>query len=171
MPPVPLETKEAIMIWERIIDVQKHFNEIKSKNQTLFVSVITASIAATGLLFKNQGNASILCLYFYSLPILGACIFTLAFYILDFGIYQSLLKGAVDCGVQFEKDTLDLKLTSRIVEEASHNITTLGIRKSSTKLQFFYGIIGFSLFFTFVFLNLPLWLSGICKLYNSGCLQ
>lgn len=155
-----LELREKdldIQIWKQIIDVQMHFNEIKSKNQTMFVSILTALLAATGYILMNKdvannyfeiGNFK---LYIYSLAIFVAIIFSFCFYILDHS-YHILLKGAVDCGKDFEKEHLNEELTSNKIEKISKRspLSFLFFQfKSQTgagkKHKWFYGLIIFTL--------------------------
>lgn len=140
--------------------MQKHFNEIKSKNQTLFVSLITASLVASGYLFKDSQTSVIhlsvtwFCnIKSYTLPILAALIFSLAFYILDVGIYHTLLKGAVECGKQFEKNELHIELTSTIIEKHSQDDVTFFCKGAENKLVAFYSFIAVGLIILFIFLN------------------
>jgi hypothetical protein len=154
-----MDTSDQIRVWEKIIDVQKHFNEVKSKNQTLFISVITASIAASGYLSQGDrgSHLSIFMLHIqgYTLPLLAAIIFTIAFYILDVEIYHVLLKGAVRCGKDFENNILHQKLTSNIIEEQSESDTFIFpfIKGAHRKLIAFYVLIGGVLLLLFLILN------------------
>jgi hypothetical protein len=134
--------EDKIKIWEKIIDVQKHFNEIKSKNQALFITLLTASLGAFGYLLKNGKYDLInlnfhIYIYLFTLPILAAVIFTFAFYIIDYHIYHILLKGAVEAGRKFEEEQLNLKLTSIIIEEVSDNQKFLCWEGSGNKLKAF----------------------------------
>ncbi len=184
--------KEKIRIWEKIIDVQKHFNEIKSKNQTLFISIITASLIVAGYLYKIEiadilekethpdkiidtiGTTRLcldlccinfeLCVKNFTLPLIIAAIFTVAFYILDFGIYHTLLIGSVACGKKFEKKHIKIPLTSTVIEKYSINKNFSSffiIHGAGKKLQTFYLIIFSCLVFSFAVLNKFYLLIGI----------
>lgn len=143
-----------IRIWEKIIDVQMHFNDIKSKNQTMFVSILTALLAATGyiLMSKDISNnyfpIGSFKLYIYSIALLVALVFSICFYILDHSIYHVLLKGSVNCGLEFEKSNLNEKLTSTYIEEESKKsplslllFDCKNIKGAGKKHKWFYGII------------------------------
>lgn len=152
--------RDDIRIWEKIIDVQMHFNEIKSKNQTLFVSIITTSLAGAGFLYKPSDlpirisfGCSYIPLHLYTLPILGAVVFTLAFYILDYGIYHRLLKGAVKSGQKFENEVLGLELTSIMVKKEIANHRVFGLRGAGDKQKAFYALIALPLLALFIVLN------------------
>ena len=162
-PQQPTYVQDKIRIWEKVIDVQMHFNEIKSKNQTLFISIITAFLAGAGFLYKHgngaDGALQIICtditVYIYSLPFLGASIFTIAFYVLDFSIYHTLLKGSIECGKEIEED-LGIDLTSRIIEKESQKDKFLNsewFRGAGRKLSLYYFIIIFSLLGAFFVIN------------------
>lgn len=168
-----LDTETKIRIWEKVIDVQKHFNEIKSKNQTLFISILTACLAGTGYLMLNKNIKNIYLiavniqdvhfkLYLFSLPVLGAIIFTICFYILDHSIYHILLKGAVECGKEIELEFFDKKLSSHIINEVSRedyliknpfNADKSFIKGAGRKHRAFYITILLSLLFFFIILT------------------
>lgn len=155
---------EDVKVWEKIIDVQKHFNDVKSKNQTLFVSLVTAALVATGYLYQYQTQSAqpiifsipkiTINFHVYTLPILGAALFTIPFYILDCGIYQILLKGAVECGESFERRRLKWPLTSVEIEKHSKHHRTFLIRGAGNKLKAFYILIGFGLLILFLIFNI-----------------
>jgi hypothetical protein len=157
------DANTKVIIWSKIIDEQIHFNDIKSKNQTLFVSIITASMAAAGYLSIQPVGKNIISIYLcrfslkvltYTIPIIGAIIFTLAFYILDVGVYHTLLKGAVKAGQAFEKKYLSTILPSTMIEHHSEKDKTFGfIRGAFDKISWFYAVIGFSLFILVLSLN------------------
>lgn len=147
------ENDQNIQIWKQIIDVQMHFNEIKSKNQTMFVSILTALLAAIGYILMNKdvannyfllGNFK---LYVYSIAIFVSIIFSICFYILDHS-YHILLKGSVDCGKDFEKNHLNEELTSNRIERLS-KMSPLSIiffdvkpiKGAGKKHKCFYGLI------------------------------
>lgn len=162
-----------VRIWEKVIDVQKHFNEIKSKNQTLFISILTACLAGTGYLMLNKSIKDLYLiainindfhfkLYLFSLPVLGAIIFTICFYILDHSIYHVLLKGAVECGKEIELEFFNRKLSSHIINEVSREDYLIKnplnkeqglIKGAGKKHQAFYRIIIGALSFFFVILT------------------
>lgn len=154
---------DKIRVWEKIIDVQKHFNDVKSKNQTLFISVVTASLIASGYLYSVQGHETFnfplrvvdISILVYTIPLLGSAFFTLAFYILDFGIYHTLLKGAVKAGQEFEKNYIKADLTSIIIEKYSEEHKLFGfLEGAGVKLTWFYTIIGLGLVALFLVLNI-----------------
>lgn len=139
---------EKINIWTKIIDVQQHFNDIKSKNHTIYMSMVTAALAAFGYLLSKNNP-------FYSLPILGAAFFTIPFYVMDCHIYHVLLKGAVECGKDFEKNQLGMDLTSVQIEKECQDASFWWATGAGEKLKLFYQLFGFGLFFLFLILNLP----------------
>lgn len=159
---IDLKDKEInVKIWKHIIDVQMHFNEIKAKNQTIFASILTAILAASGYLLMGKGITDNYFLIFgfkfhlYSIAILTAIILSVGFYILDYSIYQTLLKGAVECGKKFEIDHFSEHLTSNMIEEISQKNYLINIGKckliegTSQKHKCFYGLIILALLFIF----------------------
>lgn len=159
-----LKEKEInVKIWKQIIDVQMHFNDIKSKNQTMFVSILTALLAATGYILMNKGISNNYFLIgnfklpIYSVAIFIGLIFSICFYILDHSIYHVLLKGAIECGKKFEIDHFNEELTSNTIENISQDdpLSLLlweskKIKGAEKKHKWFYGLIIVTLLILFV---------------------
>lgn len=151
-----------VQIWKQIIDVQMHFNEIKSKNQTMFVSILTALLAATGYMLMNKDIANnyfllgSFKLYVYSIAIFVSIIFSFCFYILDHS-YHILLKGSVDCGKDFETEHFNEELTSHKIEKLSKGsplslifFDVNSVKGAGKKHKCFYGLIILTLILFFL---------------------
>lgn len=95
-----LTNTEIIEIWKKIIDVQKHFNDICIRLRALSITVITAFIGAIGYLWGNSKIDVDTILLLTPLVVLAWT----AFYLMDMGWYQRLLIGAVQKGKEIEKN-------------------------------------------------------------------
>lgn len=113
------ELENLIKIWDRTIDVQKHFNDIELKIRQLAITV-------SGLLLGGIITASKLNLSENSnlIPIgfLITGIIWIVFYFMDRWWYHPLLKGSVYAGLELEKQIsskLNIKgLTNNIGEKS-----------------------------------------------------
>jgi phosphoglycolate phosphatase-like HAD superfamily hydrolase len=151
-------TPEIIKIWEKVIDVQQHFNDIALRIRNIAVTAFTFIVGGIGYieiagLSFSIGN--------FELPLSTALagfgiIVLLAFFYMDRFWYHKLLLGAVKQGILIEKRWLkilpELKLTHAIGESSPHTFFGFKIH-SKDKFWFFYGllcgsliILGISLF-------------------------
>src|SRR5579864_4941996 len=96
--------EQQVKAWEKVVDVQVHFNELSLKVRGLAVAVLGAILTAGALSLKEH-----LAIKFSSLevpavfPILLIALITwAAFYLMDHLWYHRLLKGAVQQGLELE---------------------------------------------------------------------
>ena len=140
-----------VRIWEKIIDVQQHFNDIKAKNQTICISILPAAFIASGYLYENDCSL-------YPLPILIAAFLTFIFGFLDYTVFQKLLEGAVKCGKDFENEHLE-PLTSVKIDDYVKKHPTFGIQEARHKTLIFYILIALILLVLWVVLQFLIKLS------------
>lgn len=144
-PDEELTVKDYVKIWDRVIQVQQHFNDLCLRIRTFSVAVLGGLLTAGAFAVKD--GLSINIWWFEvpaALPILGiAFVAWAAFYMMDYYWYHQLLLGAVLHGDEIEKrhgTTLpELGLTQSI---SAQSTVTLPFRKkpmrSSDRLRLFY---------------------------------
>lgn len=143
----------VIPIWEKVIDVQQHFNDLELRIRSFALTAFTFIIGGIGYVEKEK-----LIIKFddFSLPyssILSALGFIIiwGFFYMDKFWYHRLLHGAVKQASMIEnkwkKYLPEIALSSRIGNTSPHNF--LGIKKikvhSNHKFRIFYGVL-FSIF-------------------------
>jgi hypothetical protein len=137
-------------------DVELCFNALNLSKQAFYISITCiALVVVSYLFFKNQAllfNRP-LPIRLWTIPILGASLFTLAFSFLDYGILHVLLKGAVQSGIDFEKKHLNLPLSSCVIDKMSKKHSHFGFIGAKAKLLAFYWIIGLACFVLFIVAN------------------
>jgi hypothetical protein len=114
--------KERVRIWERIVDVQKHFNDLTLKIRGLAVAVL--GVVLTGAAFSVKENIVLRyedVQFNAGLPLVVVALAVwFAFYCMDHWWYHRLLIGAVKQGVEAEmrlKGALpEIQLTIKIGE-------------------------------------------------------
>jgi hypothetical protein len=144
-----METQEQqVKVWEKVVDVQMHFNELSLKVRGLAVAVLGAILTAGAFSLKDRLSVNIWDSEIpAALPILLIALLTwAAFYVMDHLWYHRLLKGAVSEGLAVENLLgQNLKGTglAHAIGKMSAITISLGFRKfkmnSDARLQLFYG--------------------------------
>lgn len=138
------ELKLKVDIWETVIDVQKHFNELEMKVRNFGVLILSAFIGAISVSFNASISLNVLN---YSLPVasmlaFGASIVWMLFYFVDVYWYHPLLLGAVKKGMALESeiavDLVNVDLTKTIGDNSPQDIFFWKGIHSTTKAQIFY---------------------------------
>ncbi|RKT00187.1 HAD hydrolase-like protein [Flavobacterium sp. 123] len=137
----------VIAVWNKITDVQQHFNDIALKIRNLALTTFTFIIAGIGFLFKE--NLSFI-IFNYYIPvsaifsILGALIIWV-FYFMDKHWYHKFLVGSVKQSSKIEnkwnKIFPEIGLSNSISKESNYNFEKFGIRfksNSNRRFIFFY---------------------------------
>lgn len=137
---------EIIKVWEKVIDVQQHFNDIALRIRNIAITTFTFIIGGIGYCEKEGlshpiGN----CELPYSTVLAGfGVVILFAFFYMDRLWYHKLLVGAVKQGIQIEKRWLkvmpELKLTHAIGDSSPHTFLGYEIH-SKNKFWFFYGLL------------------------------
>lgn len=120
--------KLKVDIWKTVINTQQHFNDLAMKIRNFAILILSAFIGAIGVSFKSG----------YSLPLfghtsvatilcLGAAGIWLLFFFVDIYWYHPLLVGAVNKGLDIEKNIGDelkniINLTGTIGKESPKEI-------------------------------------------------
>lgn len=92
----------AIAVWERIVQVQMHFNDISLRIRNFLITVILATLGAAGFSLHNGIKLFTIGEFSVSpLPFLFAAAWLAIFllYFMDRDWYHRLLKGAVDASI------------------------------------------------------------------------
>jgi phosphoglycolate phosphatase-like HAD superfamily hydrolase len=146
------DAPEIIKIWEKVIDVQQHFNDIALRIRSIAITAFTFIIGGIGY-SENKELSHQICnlvlpystvLAFFGIVILGA------FFYMDRLWYHKLLEGAVKQGTLIEKRWFkiipEIMLTHAINDSSPHR-GLFGCKiHSKTKFIIFYGLLGLALF-------------------------
>ncbi len=101
---------DLLRIWEKTVDVQMHFNDLSMRIRNLFVSLVSALVAASGAAYAYLQNGSlkfgvfgfeIHLIIFVLLALLTA---TSLFYFMDRHWYHRYLKAAGKCAGSIESN-------------------------------------------------------------------
>lgn len=145
-----------VSIWENIISVQKHFNDIEIRIRNFAVTLYTFILAAIG--YTIMENARVLIIVKSYEKSISLAVFIgiigivplFAFYIMDRHWYHRLLHASVEQGMNIEKELEkiypNISLTIAIKDKSPISLLfkTLKIH-SDGKLRIFYLLLGISL--------------------------
>lgn len=132
--------KVQISIWEKVVDVQMHFNDLCLRIRSFSISILGVLLGAAAIAYRFAGHISI---FDYKIPtasifIAISVVVWLAFYLMDRFWYHELLKGAVHHAQKIEetlkKFTPEIELANSIREQ-SHKSLKMNAAK---KLNIFY---------------------------------
>lgn len=143
----PINIENIIKMWDRTIDVQKHFNDIAFKIKQLVVS-ISSFIVGGGFALISAGKINKVVKYnnleisTISILLFITAFIWIVFYFVDRFWYHPLLKGAVKEGVALENEIsnyLPIKgLTKTIGEYSPIVLPVFGVIHSEAKMNIFY---------------------------------
>lgn len=145
------DKNNLVSIWENIISVQKHFNDIELKIRNCAVTLYTFILAAIGYAIKENARVSI-----NEKSISLAVIISIvgivplfAFYLMDRHWYHRLLHAAVEQGMKIEKELEkiypSISLTTTIKEKSPISFLFKKFKiHSDGKLRLFYILLIFS---------------------------
>lgn len=132
--------KIQISIWEKVVDVQMHFNDLCLRIRNFSISILGVLLGAAAIAYRFAGHISI---FSYKIPtatifIAISIVVWLAFYLMDRYWYHELLKGAVHHAQKIEislrEITPEIELANSIREQ-SHSSLKMNAAK---KLNIFY---------------------------------
>lgn len=132
--------KIQISMWEKVVDVQMHFNDLCLRIRSFSISILGVLLGAAAIAYRFAGYVSILD---YKIPTASifmtiSVIVWLAFYLMDRFWYHELLKGAVHHAQKIEESlkklTPEIELANSIREQ-SHKSLKMNAAK---KLNIFY---------------------------------
>ncbi len=155
----------ALEAWKTVVEVQEHFNTIEMQIRNLAVTVLTATVAAGGVVY-SQGQQAIASAVESGNPIpdlntihVAALRFSAAdmiifggllawggFYFMDRWWYHKLLKAAVDKGSSIERFVAEtpygdlMGLAGTISAASPVKLLCLKIG-SNQKIDIFYGVV------------------------------
>jgi hypothetical protein len=157
------ETKNAIEIWKKCVDVHQHFNDLEMRIRNFALTVVGALIAAVSFTYQQGLQTH---LFGTTVPaglgLVAAAFFAwVGFFLMDRWWYHILLKGAVMHSAKIEKryassiPGIDLGTT---ISEASGNVRILGMKMNSDRrLEAFYlaGAVMITIVFVFLLFAKP----------------
>lgn len=160
-----------IEIWNKIVDVQQHFNDLELRIRNFALVITGAFIGLGGYAIKDAGIAR---LFGLEVSVAGiimlSAIFPLtAFYFMDRLWYHRLLDGSVYAGIDAEAALKELgykvELGSKIKEYSPFPmwLTKWKIR-SANKMDMFYAILAGSLLLVAVVVGFGVRPQGVGKL-------
>lgn len=132
--------KIKISIWEKVIDVQMHFNDLCLKIRSFAVSMLGVLLGAAAIAYRFAGHIE---LFSYKMPtatifIAISIVAWLAFYLMDRYWYHELLKGAVHHAQKIESslkiEVPEIELAHSIREQSHKSLRMNAARK----LHIFY---------------------------------
>ncbi len=132
--------KIKISIWEKVVDVQMHFNDLCLRIRNFAISILGVLLGAAAIAYRFAGHINI---FSYKIPtasifIAISIVVWLAFYLMDRYWYHELLKGAVHHAQKIEESlkatTPEIELANSIREQ-SHSSLKMNAAK---KLNIFY---------------------------------
>lgn len=132
--------KIKISIWEKVIDVQMHFNDLCLRIRNFAISILGVLLGAAAIAYRFAGYIDV---FSYKIP--TAAIFIaisivawLAFYLMDRYWYHELLKGSVHHAQKIEaslKTLLPEIELANSIREQSHSSLKMN---AAQKLNIFY---------------------------------
>lgn len=154
------ESKNAIEIWKKCVDVHQHFNDLEMRIRNFAITVAGAFLAAVSFTYQQGLQTKI---FGVTVPagafLVAAAVFAwIGFFLMDRFWYHILLKGAVDHSAKIEKRyaaTIPEIGLGKTISEASSNVKILGMKMNSNRrLEAFY--LGGAVILTIIF-SLLLW--------------
>lgn len=103
--------QSTIAVWERIVQVQMHFNDISLRIRNFLITVILATFGAAGFILNyNIKLLEVEGVSFSPLPLLfiASWVAIHLLYFMDRDWYHRLLKGAVEAAIPVEEKYRDL---------------------------------------------------------------
>lgn len=135
----------SIEIWQKVVDVQMHFNDLCLKIRSFAISILGVLLGAAAIAYRFGGQASIFGITFppSSLFILISMIIWMAFFLMDRYWYHELLRGSVHHGQEIEeklKESHPEICLAHSIRDQSHQSLNMN---AATKLNIFYWVIFF----------------------------
>ena len=145
-----------IKVWEKVVDLQMHFNEMCMNLRRTAISLLGIMLGAGALSFRFGGlieicnNQTSVAFIFIAI----AFLVWISFYLMDRFWYHQLLRSTVSYAESLQSEAqkaglpFQLDLSTKIREENHNSLSMSG----GKKIDFFYGIIALALFFAGLFL-------------------
>lgn len=138
-----------IKVWEKVIDLQMHFNEMCMNLRRTAISVLGIMLAAGALSFRfggviEIGSNKISVAFVF---VLIALLVWISFYVMDRFWYHQLLRSTVSYAESLQSVanthglTFELDISKKIREENQQSLKQSG----RAKINWFYGLIAFAL--------------------------
>lgn len=145
-----------IKVWEKVVDLQMHFNEMCMNLRRTAISVLGVLLAAGALSFRFGGEIEIgsnqisVAIIFVTIALLV----WISFYLMDRFWYHQLLRSTVSYAESLQSEaqkaglTFDLNLSEKIRQENHKSLNLSG----GAKINWFYGVIVIALIIAEIFL-------------------
>jgi len=152
------ESKNAIEIWKKCVDVHQHFNDLEMRIRNFAITVVGALIAAVSFTYQQGLRTELFGVTFPTgAGLVVAAIFAWAgFFFMDRYWYRVLLKGAVTHSAKIETryaETIPGIELGKTISEVSGDVRIFGIKmNSSRRLDAFYAVGAGMLLMIFVIL-------------------
>lgn len=147
--PVAVNADHLIKVWEKVIDLQMHFNEMCMNLRRTAISVLGVMLAAGALSFRFGGTIEIgsntMSVAFVFVAV--ALLVWVSFYLMDRFWYHQLLRSTVSYAESLQTSaknaglSFDLDVSKKIREENHKSLNLSG----AAKINWFYGVIAVSL--------------------------
>lgn len=138
------ESKNAIEIWKKCVDVHQHFNDLEMRIRNFAITVVGALIAAVSFTYQQGLQSTIFGVVMPAgVGLVAAAAFAWGgFFLMDRFWYHVLLRGAVMHSAKIEEryaDAIPGIGLGKTISEASGNVFILGIKMNSNRrLEAFY---------------------------------
>lgn len=142
------ETKAAIEIWKKSVDVQQHFNDLELRIRNFAITIVGALIAAVGFTYQQGLQYDLFGHHFAAGTglIVAAFFAWTAFLLMDRFWYHVLLKGAVTHAGKIEA-TYEGKIPGiglgRTISEVSGKVRILGFTMNSNRRLAWFYVLGY----------------------------
>jgi Kef-type K+ transport system membrane component KefB len=135
--------KLQLEVWEKVIDVQMHFNDLCLRIRSFAISILGVFLGSAAIAYRYAGDVEFFGHKFHTSAIFIAIsiVVWFSFYLMDRFWYHELLKGAVHHGILLEeslKDKIPKIGLAHSIREQSHLSLKMNAAK---KLNLFYGLI------------------------------
>jgi ABC-type Co2+ transport system permease subunit len=154
--PTVTNADHLIKVWEKVIDLQMHFNEMCMNLRRTAISVLGVMLAAGALSFRFGGAIEIgsntMSVAFVFVAV--ALLVWVSFYLMDRFWYHQLLRSTVSYAESLQTSaksaglSFDLDVSKKIREENQRSLNLSG----AAKINWFYGVIAVSLIVAEIFL-------------------
>lgn len=147
--PIAVNADQLIKVWEKVIDLQMHFNEMCMNLRRTAISILGVMLAAGALSFRFGGTieigANTMSVAFVFVAV--ALLVWVSFYLMDRFWYHQLLRSTVSYAESLQTSaksaglSFDLDVSKKIREENRRSLNLSG----AAKINWFYGVIAVSL--------------------------
>ncbi len=124
------EEKLQLEVWEKVVDVQMHFNDLCLRIRSFAISILGVFLGSAAIAYRYAGDVEVFGYKFHTSAVFIAIsiVVWVCFYIMDRFWYHELLKGAVHHGLILEESLKD-KIPKIGLTRLSHDYRKTSVRK------------------------------------------